>query len=117
MMPETADIQYDEDISFDIQDSISRMKIAPMSGIGVSYPKYDSSDYEREIRKYIASPIIGRQNEFDFHMKGLRPKENSWLGAAILVRPKGDKISFTYSIKSLRSDGSLSGKLEYEKVE
>ena len=114
MMPDTSDIQYDDDISFDIQDSISQIRNVPMPGFGSSYPKYDSSDYEREVQKYIASPIKGSQNEFVFHIKSLRPKENSWLGAGILVRPKTNKASFSYVIKSQHSDGSLSGKLEFE---
>lgn len=114
IMPETKDIQYDEDISYDINDSLSQMRRTPIIGIGNSYPEYDSSDYEREIRKYIATPIDGSVNEFDFNIKGLRPKEKSWLGAAILLRPKTDTVSLSYSIISQMSDGSLSGRLECE---
>lgn len=117
MMPDTSDIQYDDDISFDIQDSISQIRNVSMPRFGSSYPQYDSSDYEREVQKYIASPIKGSQNEFVFHIKSLRPKENSWLGAGILVRPKTNKVSFSYIIKSQHSDGSLSGKLEFEIAE
>jgi hypothetical protein len=114
IMPETKDIQYENDISYDISDNLRQLQNRPIMGLGNSYPKYDSSDYEREIKKYIATPINGSEYEFDFHIKGLRPKEKSWLGAAILLRPKTDRFSLSYSIISQMSDGSLSGRLECE---
>lgn len=112
LMPSNSDIQYDTDISYDISDSISQIRKTPILGLGSSYPEYDSDDYEREIRKYIAEPIEGTTNEFDFYIRSLRPKEKNWLGAAILVKAKTDKVKLSYSIKSQKTDGTISGVLE-----
>lgn len=103
IMPETTDIHYDTDISYDINDALIQMRSS----------QYDSDDYERELSKYIASPLEGRSNEIEFDIKDLRPKEKKWLGASILVKPKAEKVSFSYSIKSQHSNGELSGILEF----
>jgi hypothetical protein len=116
LMPETSDIQYDSDISYDISDSINQMRNIPIPGIKNSSPQFDSEDYERELRKYIASPMDGSTSNFEYYIKDLRPKEKKWLGAAVLVRPKKDKIIFDYAIKSQHSNGELCGTLEWESV-
>lgn len=114
LMSETSDIKYDSDISYDNSDMISQMRKTPMLGIGNSSPRFDSKDYEREIKKYIASPMEGSKSDIEFYIKDLRPKEKKWLGAAILVRPRKDKVIFSYEIKSKYSDGELCGTLECE---
>ena len=103
-MPETTDIHYDTDISFDINDSIRQMRKAPISLMGNTAPQYDGEDYEREIQKYIASPVNGGSSEVEFHIKDIRPKENKWLGASLLIKPTTDKMSISYSIKSQYSE-------------
>lgn len=113
MMPETSDIQYDSDISYGINDSLIQMRKIPLPMMENTSPKYDSEDYEREIKKFIASPMDGSDNEIEFYIKDLLPKEKKWLGAAILVKPKSNKVIFSYSIKSQNSNGELSGILEY----
>lgn len=113
-MPETTDIHYDTDISFDINDSLRVMRNAPISLLGNTSPEFDAEDYEREIKKYIASPVNGGDSEVELYIKDLRPKENKWLGASLLVKPTTDKISFSYSIKSQYSSGDISGSLEFQ---
>lgn len=113
MMPESTDISYDTDISYSISDSFHQMKNNPISMLGASAPKYDSDDYERELKKYIVSPLSIHNDELEFEISDLRAKEKKWLGGLIAVKDKGDKISLTYSIKSQNSSGELSGKVEY----
>ena len=114
IMPETSDIKYDGDISYNTSDIIRQMKNTPMLGLGNSSPEYDSEDYEHEIKKYIASPIDGSKSDFEYYIKDLRPKEKKWLGAAILIRPKKDKVKLSFEIKSQYSDGELRGAFEWE---
>ena len=108
MMSETVDIQYDSDITFSVEDLNSSGNL--YGGInGAS--QYDSEDYVRELRKYIASPIDGSVSEYVFHINTLYAREKKWLGAAILVSPCSNVIEITYSVKSKNSDGNLSGRL------
>ena len=56
MMPESSDISYDTDISYDLADSQAAVR-AQFSGAGINgTPQYNSDDYAREITKYIAMP-------------------------------------------------------------
>lgn len=114
IMPESTDIFYDKDITYDINDSLHQMRKTPVSIIGSSMPQYDSDDYERELKKYIVSPIDIDNSEVEFYVNDLRPKEKKWLSGSILVKPKARKISFSYFIKSNNSSGELSGVIEYE---
>jgi len=113
-MPETTDIHYDTDISFDITDSIRQIRKAPISLMGNTVAENNDKDYEREIQKFIVSPVNGGSSEVEFHIKDLRPKENKWLGASILIKPATEIISISYSIKSQYSSGDLSGALEIQ---
>lgn len=110
---ESSLISYDSDISFDIEDSQAKLR-ASMGGIN-GYYGYDSEDYVRELKKYIATPMLGKNNEFSFHINQLRAYENKWLGASLLLRPKDINYGISYSIKSRKSDGSLSGTINYKK--
>jgi hypothetical protein len=76
-------------------------------------PKYDEKDYEREIQKYIASPNESSLSEVSYDIRSLRPKETNWLGSALLLKPIKDTIKISYSIISQKSNGELSGTLEY----
>lgn len=115
MMSETADIEYDFDISYSIEDTQADMR-ARLSAAGINgNPRYDSNDYKRELLKYIALPIEDSKSEFSFQIKNLRAKEKKWLGAALLLKPLSDSFDIIYSIKSKRSDGGLCGTIKYEK--
>ncbi len=112
MMPINSDIQYATDITFDFSDlqaNIRHFNVWNPHGA----PKYDAEDYEREIRKYIASPIEGSTSEYSYDIKSLRPRETNWIGSAILVKPHSETIRIFYSIISQNSSGELSGTLEF----
>ncbi len=119
MMAESADISYDTDISYNLADSLAESQAAVrahFSSAGINgNPRYDSEDYEREISKYIAKPIIDGGSEFEFVVTSLRAKEKKWLGPALLLRPLTDSFDIEYSIKSKHSDGNLSGVITYTK--
>lgn len=112
-MPESTDISYDTDISYTISDSFHQMRHNPIHTLGQSTPKYDSDDYERELKKYIASPLNLNNDELEFEINDLRAKEKKWIGGLIAVKAKGDIISLSYNIKSQNSSGELSGRVEY----
>lgn len=112
IMPETSDIKYDSDITYDLNESLSHMQKTTISMMGSTSPNYDSEDYEREIQKFIASPINSSRNEVEFDIDDLSPKEKKWLGPSLLVKAKTNKISLTYSVKSQHSSGDLSGVIE-----
>lgn len=112
IMPETSDIKYDSDITYDLNESLSHMQKTTISMMRSTSPNYDSEDYEREIQKIIASPINSSRNEVEFDIDDLRPKEKKWLGTSLLVKAKTNKISLTYSVKSQHSSGDLSGVIE-----
>lgn len=117
MMTESSDISYDTDISYNLADSLAESQAAVrahLSGAGINgNPRYDSEDYEREISKYIASPTINDDSEFEFSVGSLRAKEKKWLGPALLIRALADSFDIEYSIKSKNSDGNLSGVITY----
>lgn len=113
-MPENTEISYDTDISYDITDSLYQMRKTPNPILWNSTQQYDSDDYERELKKYIVSPIDTNNSEIEFNVSDLRPKEKKWLGGSILLRPKAQKVSFLYFIKSQYSSGELCGAIEYE---
>lgn len=111
LMSETSDIQYDTDITYTIADTQAEMA-ARFTAAGINgNPRYNEIDYEREITKYIASPIEGREGEYQFYINELRSLEKKWLGAALLVKPKSKYFNIEYLIKSRKSDGSLKGNL------
>lgn len=116
IMPETSDIKYDSDITNNLNESLSYMQKTTSSMMGSTSPKYDSEDYEREVQKFIVSPINSSRNEVEFDIDDLRPKENKWLGPSLLVKAKTNKISLTYSVKSQHSGGNLSGVIECDLV-
>lgn len=70
-------------------------------------------DYEREICKYIASPINDELDAYEFTIESLRPNETKWIGPLIALRPNVSQISLTYSIRSVHSDGKITGSLHY----
>lgn len=119
MMAESSDISYDTDISYSLADSLAESQAAVrarFSSAGINgNPQYDSEDYEREISKYIAIPIVNSDSEFEFSISSLRAKEKKWLGPALLIRPLADSFDIEYSIKSKHSDGNLSGLITYTK--
>lgn len=113
MMPESSDIKYDTDISFAVHDiQVGLESINYIGGIN-GMPQYDSEDYVRELSKYIVSPVEGSISEVFYKINSLYAKEKKWLGAALLIRPMSENIEIEYSIKSSKSDGSLSGMLTY----
>lgn len=112
LMPETSEISYDNDITYCIADAQAQIR-AQFSAAGINgNPKYDEDDYEREISKYIASPVDGSSSEFWFSISSLRAKERKWLGPALLLKPQKENIEISYTIKSKHSDGTLSGKIQ-----
>lgn len=117
LMPETSDISYDTDISYNINDSFAESQAAvraQFSGAGINgNPRYNSDDYGREISKYIATPIT--DSEFEFCIGSLKAKEKKWLGPALLISSSADKFDIEYTIKSKHSDGDLSGIVSYTK--
>lgn len=94
LMPETADISYDTDISYNINDSLAESQAAvraQFSGAGINgNPRYNSDDYGREISKYIAIPIT--HCEFEFSIGSLRAREKKWLGPALLISSSTEKF-------------------------
>ena len=116
LMQESADIQYDSDISFDIADVSAENRRNIMRTLGSTDPRSDVEDYEREIRKYIATPIDEQLNSYEFTIQSLRPNETKWIGALIALKPKAERIFLRYSIRSKHSDGQISDTLEYVKV-
>ena len=115
MMPVDADINYDEDISYSIHDNIANARHNfNYSPFGGGAPKYDESDYERELQKYIAEPMDGHSDEYEFYIKSLRPNEKSWLGPAIMIKPLKEEVVLSYRIKSNKTDGTISGLLKFK---
>lgn len=117
LMPETEDISYDTDISYNINDSLAESQVAvraKFSGAGINgNPRYNSDDYGREISKYITIPIT--DSEFGFSIGSLRAREKKWLGPALLISSLTEKFDIEYTIKSKHSDGNLSGIITYTK--
>jgi hypothetical protein len=111
MMQSNSDIQYATDISYDISDLQANIRHIDLLNPHRA-PRYNANDYEREIRKYIASPIEGSTSEYSFDIQSLRPRETNWIGAAILVKPISETIRISYSVISRNSNGELSGSLE-----
>ena len=115
MMPVNADINYDDDISYNINDSIANARhYFNGSPFGGRTSKYDESDYERELQKYFAEPMDGHADEYEFYIKSLRPNEKSWLGPAIIIKPLKEVVVLSYSIKSNKTDGTISGVLKFK---
>lgn len=112
LMPETSDISYDYDITNSIADTQAQIRARFNASSINGNPKYDADDYEREISKYIASPVDGSDSDFKFSISSLRAKERKWIGPAILLRAKEEKFDISYTIKSKHSDGTLSGKIK-----
>lgn len=113
-MRETAEIQYDDDISYSPEDLMAgNGLITGFPGINGD-PVYNEEDYERELQKYLATPMEESKNEFEFYIESMHAKETKWLGRSILLKPKKSRIELLYTIKSYKSDGELSGTLVYE---
>lgn len=113
-MRETADIQYDDDLSYSPEDLMAgNGLITGFPGIN-GEPVYNEEDYERELQKYLATPMEGSKNEFEFYIESMHAKETKWLGRSILLKPKKSRIELLYTIKSYKSDGEVSGILVYE---
>ena len=108
LMPENAYIKYGTEISFSLMDGYN-----PLKHYGVNGARYDAEDYENELSKYIATAQGPNKNEYEFYIKSLRPKETCWLGPMIMIKNDSKRISIRYSIKSNKSDGNLSGILQY----
>ena len=115
MMPENSDIQYDEDISYSIDDiAANARRDLSVWPYAQSMPQYDKKDYARELSKYIEKPMEGTSNEYVFYLKGLRPGETSWIGPSIVLKPRSNEVIIKYHIHSKKSDGNLSGTLVYK---
>ena len=112
MMPETSDVSYDTDISYNLADSLAQSQAAVRAQFGGNgIPNYNADDYERELSKYIATPMAN--NEFTFSIGSLRAKEKKWICSALLLKPLVESFEIKYSIKSKKSDGSLNGTISY----
>lgn len=112
LMPETADVQYDDDISYDIGDYEIENKRNIMQALGSVDIKSDVEDYEREICKYIASPLVEHVDTYQFTIESLRPNEKKWLGPLVVLHPANKHVTIEYSIRSSHSDGQISGRLD-----
>ena len=111
-MPESSDISYDTDISYNLADSLAESQASVRAHFrGNGIPTYNSEDYERELSKYIATPTS--DGEFTFSVSSLRAKEKKWIGPALLLKPLAESFEIKYSIKSKKSDGSLNGTISY----
>ncbi len=109
-------VQYDSDISYDIQDSIRESQRNVQHFFSRTAPDATAEDFEYELDKYIASINERSQNgTYVFEISGLRPQETKWLGPLILVKPseKGH-ISLGYAIKSMHSPGIVEGTIPAE---
>ena len=112
MMPESSDISYDTDISYNLADSLAKSQATLRTHFGENgISNYNSEDYERELSKYIATPMDN--NEFTFYVGSLRAKEKKWIGPALLIKPLADSFDIKYTIKSKKSDGGLNGTISY----
>lgn len=106
-------IQYDTDISYDIQDSLRESQRNVQKYFSGRTPSATVEDYEYEIKKYIAI-LQERSAEafYVFEISKLRPQEKKWLGPLIVVKPAEDgQVSLTYTIKSTHSSGIVEGSL------
>ena len=106
-------VQYDTDISYDIQDSLRESQRNVQKYFSGRTPSATVEDYEYEIKKFIAK-LQERSAEalYAFEISKLRPQEKKWLGPLIIVRPEEDgQVSLTYTIKSTHSSGIVEGSL------
>lgn len=73
--------------------------------------KPNARDYEKDLNKYIASPL--NDYEYKFNIGGLRAGEKKWLGKTISLRKKKNLLNFTlnYKVRSKKTDGTVCGKL------
>jgi hypothetical protein len=113
MMTSDNDITYDEDISYDFNDNIANFKRNNIFSLNQQTPKYDASDYEREIKKYFAPAMENSRDTYEFFIRSIRAHEKVWIGPAILLRPLKEEVELSYGIKSNKSDGSIKGTLKY----
>ena len=114
MMPENGDITYDTDISFDHKDLDKELRKQAKDIFGNYTYEPDAEDYEDEIKKFVATPIGRNNNTILFEIKSLRANEKKWLGPIILVIPKAETVKLSYTIKSKKSNGTLSSELFYK---
>ena len=111
MMPESSEITYDTDISFDPSDIQKELRKNATDVFGNSTYEPDADDYEDEIIKFIASPMEGRNDTLLFEIESLRANERKWIGPLIALKPKSDTIRLSYSVKSKNSNGLISSDL------
>ena len=111
-LPEDS-IQYDTDISYDIQDSLRESQRNVQKVFSGRTPNATADDYEYEIKKYIANTVERTHDPiYEFEISQIRPQEKKWLGPLILVKPMEDsQVSLTYAIKSTHSPGIVEGTL------
>ena len=107
-MEESARITYEKDISISRMDAQYDIQACLKGGINGT-PRYTEEDYERELAKYIASTINSDTYSFAFEIDSLNAQEKKWLGPLLLIKPLDTAVSLRYTIKSNKSDGSLSG--------
>ncbi len=116
-MPDTTDIfdgsDYEPTISAEVRKQIAANVTIDPFGYSRE-PSYDIEDYVDEIQKYIANPIEGCKNEFDFHISKLQSNEKNWLGKGLLLKPIGDEIRVFYRIRSDSTMGNIQGELRYK---
>ena len=114
MMPENGDITYDTDISFSPKDIDKELRKQAKDIFGNYTYKSDAEDYEDEIKKFVATPMERKNDTILFEIKSLRANEKKWLGPIILVIPKAKTVRFSYTIKSKKSNGTISSELIYK---
>ena len=109
-------VQYDSNISYDIQDSLRENQRNVLQFFSGNSPDATVDDYGHEIKKYIASSQErSAEPLYVFDISKLRPQEKKWLGSLIVVKPAEDgKVSLTYTIKSKHSSGVMEGTLSSE---
>lgn len=111
LMRQNEVISYESDISYDVISERKRNTDTSSFPNFNSWAEFDEDDYEREIQNYIATPIVGSNNVYVYHIDNLRAKESKWLGAAILVKKQDKQIHISYNIKSDGSNGELQGEI------
>ena len=114
-MEESTKISYGYDITSSMWD-LQNDAIVKLNGAGINgNPRYSEEDYEKELKKYIASPIGGNPHSFEFTVGKLHAREKKWIGPMLLLKPIGNQVKISYSIKSVNSDGTLGRNLCTEK--
>ena len=113
-LPENSNIKHDHSkpVPPEMPMPFSMSQVSPFG----YYREPDSTgeDYEYELQEYVEELYEGTTDEYHFEIGNIRPNETLWLDRVILAKPVDGKIEFSYSIKSNKTTGEISGLLSYE---